>query len=810
MYDNNFLQLLDQDRNRVVYAKVTKLTFDERPQQEIDGRVTTGSINIDGASSSRRSFSLSLIVDDSNINLSNYYWGIDTKIKLAIGLENHIDDRYPKIIWFEQGVFVINSLSQSYSGNNCTLNIGGKDKMCLLDGSVSGKLTSAVDFGKWEQEEKYGGYKYFKKPIKDIIREAVHEFAKEPYQNIVINDLPDYGLILQEYRYDKPLYLWRLADNNSKYLSGTIDDTAPVEYNNKNYKLGTLPTDFIYDPMNLAFAQDITPSEVKFSKSKKPCYLVKIDCGETAGYMQTKLVYPEDLIEKAGSNIVSVLNKLVGCLGDYEYFYDVDGRFIFQKRKTYLTQPWTPFQERSYEISAPTESQYSYKFNDSSLFTSFSLTPNFMNVKNDFTVWGQKNLSDGDTSPIHMRIAIDKRPVIYHTISITDEELIPYNEKYGLSVKGQTSQTYIAKESEVDNVAYSINNDTISFLNMQYNYKEDYSIKTGALIEYQEAQKNIVFKQLFNYLEYETFELCDWRELIYQMAKDYKKYNHLDDFFQRVAAANPIFKDGITGYEQYYTDLDGFWRNLYMPIDVNECLSVITSTTEEALNDDINYWQQVINTNTNEEVIKDAEEQIKMLENKLKFFEDNKDFFHFTENGTIITDERLFCWNRAIFENPSRLNFWFDFLNPDNNDLAKFSVPVLGSRQIVEEDSNVNAIAYLDTPEIILGEPENEAELPTGYIKLQLGNFENMFAKSSQGIGAREKIDQLLYQYTYFSESVSVNAIPIYYLQPNTRVYINDKESGVIGDYIVDKIGLSLTYNGTMSLTLTKAPPIIK
>jgi len=26
------------------------------------------------------------------------------------------------------------------------------------------------------------------------------------------------------------------------------------------------------------------------------------------------------------------------------------------------------------------------------------------------------------------------------------------------------------------------------------------------------------------------FEFCDWRELIYQMAKDYNKYNHLEDF----------------------------------------------------------------------------------------------------------------------------------------------------------------------------------------------------------------------------------------------------------------------------------------
>jgi len=28
---------------------------------------------------------------------------------------------------------------------------------------------------------------------------------------------------------------------------------------------------------------------------------------------------------------------------------------------------------------------------------------------------------------------------------------------------------------------------------------------------------------------------------------------------------NPEYINGITGYERYYTDLDGFWRELYVP-----------------------------------------------------------------------------------------------------------------------------------------------------------------------------------------------------------------------------------------------------
>jgi hypothetical protein len=44
------------------------------------------------------------------------------------------------------------------------------------------------------------------------------------------------------------------------------------------------------------------------------------------------------------------------------------------------------------------------------------------------------------------------------------------------------------------------------------------------------------------------------------MAEDYYKYNLLDDFLLKVAEANPAMLTGRTGYEQYYTDISGFWR----------------------------------------------------------------------------------------------------------------------------------------------------------------------------------------------------------------------------------------------------------
>ena len=105
--DVDFLKELCEQRERTVYARIVALNIQEEPMEEISGRVTQGSINIDGTSSVRRSFSLSMVANDININ--DYYWGLNTKIKLYIGLKNSINKKYDDIIWFKQGVFILST-----------------------------------------------------------------------------------------------------------------------------------------------------------------------------------------------------------------------------------------------------------------------------------------------------------------------------------------------------------------------------------------------------------------------------------------------------------------------------------------------------------------------------------------------------------------------------------------------------------------------------------------------------------------------------------------------------------------------------
>jgi hypothetical protein len=83
--------------------------------------------------------------------------------------------------------------------------------------------------------------------------------------------------------------------------------------------------------------------------------------------------------------------------------------------------------------------------------------------------------------------------------------------------------------------------------------------------------------------------------------------------------------------------------------------------------------------------------------------------------------------------------------------------------------------------------------------------MENLFTVSKTRKSAWDKISDLLYKHSYCIESVNIQVIPIYYLEPNTRIFIRDDKSGINGEYIVSKITVPLTYNGMMSITATKA-----
>ena len=76
-----------------------------------------------------------------------------------------------------------------------------------------------------------------------------------------------------------------------------------------------------------------TPSKIyiydETYKDYMPWYFARIDYGQAAGYRLTDLTYSDDLISNIGDSLTSILDKIVNMLGNFEYFYDVEGRFVF-------------------------------------------------------------------------------------------------------------------------------------------------------------------------------------------------------------------------------------------------------------------------------------------------------------------------------------------------------------------------------------------------------------------------------------------------------------------------------------------------
>lgn len=799
MYPKEFLYELDQQQLKTVYARVIALTIDESPIQTIEGRITSGSIGLDGASAIRRTCQISMITPE-DINISDYYWGLNTKIKLSIGVQNNIDTAYPDIIWFEQGVFIITSFNSSYSSNSYTINLSGKDKMCLLNGEVAGSVNSSVDFGSMEQEISPGVWKKIKLPVKDIIREMVHTYAREPFHNILINDLEDKGLILQEYKYDKPMFLLRRVGSN-EYTQGFINENQQVSWSGWTDEdnpptLGGLEAQgFKFDELTDNFINSAKDYD-KITWNEQPYYVAKIDYGETAGYTETDLVYPGDLIANIGESITSVLDKIKNLLGEFEYFYNLQGQFVFQKKKTYIQTDWSPLTsdgEGIYVEDLRTLNGNAYIFNSNEFFTAFNNTPNLGNVKNDFSVWGQRGSSN---TPIHMRYAIDKKPMMYRSIKVDDNELQEYNKKHELSLKGQSSHLYIIGTpiknltspvsliAETDN--YSIYYDEIN---------ESLKIQVKGVLK----DETLVLQTLGVYdsnnetltIDSSGYTLCDWREIIYRMALDYSKYNHLDNFEQKITEANQsiqLYSTGRTGYEQYYIDLEGFWRQLYDPFTWD---GKYTYNNLKSLDQKILEVEEQLKESSDAELVANLE----VLKTQRQWL--------LTYYDSSYGDK--FGWARAVYEQPEQLLFWFDFLDTEG-DLKQFSVPILGARPKVSNDKQVKAIYYRETPNVIFQTNTASVGSKSGYRYFNYPAGLSMFARSSQGKSAKEEIDNLLYNHGYCAESVSITSIPIYHLDVNTRIYIDDAESNVKGEYIISKISLPLAYNGTMNITATKAP----
>ena len=729
-------------------------------------------------------------------------------------------------------------------------------------------------------------------PIEKIIREAVHTYAQESYHNIIINDLDEYGLEQLTYKGDQPLYLLYNEDSNNIIQIFQNDITQGID-------------GFVFYILNPSMTNSTVATKIKTngtgweeSDNNEGYYVIKIEYGMDIGYRLTDLTYAGDLISNIGDSLTSVLDKIKTMLSDFEYFYDINGRFVFQKKKTYVNSYWSQIsktENETYVNYLNSSDKFSFYLNDNLLVSTIQNSPTLNNVRNDFVVWGKRK-SLGQELPIHVRFAIDKKPVYYRgldgKIYITKDYDEYYErdkrlEHYGRS--GSSGVSFI-KQALIENKntiqGWWNLKSWIDFCKEKLFQDIDQDILVKTLLStslpsdlttfFKEAElgtinaslrspifavKNTIDNSInntlygvgdnltiidclndtgFEYYIYITFYNVDWREIIYQMALDYFKGQGCskehpikignntmttpDDFLYYVGMQNPkYYPTGYTGYEQYYTDMQGFWRQLYNP----DYFPEITYISGRYISDDDNS-----NTTENDNTSKIKEYNIEYYFNKdiLNSLSDQDEKISELKNEpyALSSDSSLLSrlyWNRNVFEDPSLLNFWIDFLDSDS-ELAQFSIPQIGDRtKVVNDNSKSTSIIHPEVPNVLISyaqkqeetneseeQEENNTEQQTidflpGYTSIQIPKgYAQYFDISHRSKSLQNQIDELLYQHGYCVENITISSVPIYFLEPNSLIFVYDENTKINGEYIVNRISIPLTYNGLMSINAIKAP----
>jgi len=675
--DTEFLETINQALVKKQYLKITFLNWNEDPIQEVQALATSGSINIDGKSSVRRTANLSMYIPEkeySDISNINNLFSINKKMYLEIGFENTFDkyEEYDKI-WLPQGLFIINNASVSYTTNGITTSLTLKDKMCLLNGECGGTIPAQTQFDSYDILAPNGEYALEKPVIEQIIRELVNHFGNEQLGKIIINDV----------------------DKQIKQVVKWINQSNPVYFIEKNGSG--------YLTMN----EDVSLEE---GESKHPYYY-----NDDIGYIYTDFTFPNELIGNAGETVCSILDKIKNILGNYEYFYDIDGNFVFQEIKNYIntshvTVVLNELNKDDYIIDRGTGKSV-YDLTNSKLITNYSYAPNYNNVKNDYIVWGARKNANGNDVPIRYHLAIDTKPKVGNVYDVYF-----YVDETDDIEKAKIINTY-------DSFAALPNPGTVGEL-----YKVGSTIYTWDPDVWNSETLSYVIVPV----PLTKIKTNDWRSELYLQG----------------VAADPLGRSS----NYYYTELASEWPKQY------DLKKIATA-----------------------EVI---------------------------DGYTVYTGG----FRDEYEEDPSALDFYLDFID-SNASISAFNVNNIGRRTLVENKNDINCIFEPEIFDYVIIEndqPDTAAKREAciakhqKYIQVSTSIYKYLSIGGTHN-GAFYEIKDLLYSHTGYNENINIQLIPIYTLEPNTRITVNNEESGIRGDFMINSLSMPLDINGTMTISATRA-----
>lgn len=689
LYDFASLQVKEQ------FIKIILLDWKENPIREIQGFLTQGTLNCEGNSAVRRSCSMTIVANEYQNDLTNInnFISVNKKVRIEMGFTNSTF-KYTEFdkIWFPLGVFVITSATVTLSKENFSITLQLKDKMCLLNGECGGLFPASTQLSLIDTLDDKGEYYTTLPTIPQIIKELVNHFGGEQLGKIVISDVDNKVKQVMKWMGNSPLYHKAEGDlYSTAVLSG--DDVTVYEY------------------------------------------------GDDVGFVYTDFTYPGELVASVGESICNVLDKIKNTLGNYEYFYDLDGNFIFREKRNFLNTKQSSYElnkcikenedlpNNYYEIDL-TKGKEMYDLSDSALVLSFQNTPKYEMIKNDFIVWGIRKSPDGKSYPIRYHLAIDKKPKTgntYEVIMVTEEDTnfkkakvpLKFNSTSEFPEVGIYGMYYAAGAAiyKWGPGYFSVSTTPAGFIEITYDSMEDLPVKGANNVCYIVAGNRYIWRTGYVYqpdIQLTSITTNNWRTELYMQG----------------VMAEPFGTDS----NYYYAELANEWPRIF----------------------DI-------------------------------------------EHGDYYADFK---------KNPSSVNYYLDFIDTDSA-MGSLSVSNIGRRQVYKDDKNANCIFENDIPDVILlnlgddnlYEQRQECILKGQNYTQVTEEIYNLLAVGGTYNAAFYTARDLLYENTDFNETLNINILPLYYIEPNNLVALHDEKAGVYGNYFIKSISIPLSISGTMNMS---------
>lgn len=400
---------------------VELLDLQERPIGRVEGDIISGSVSIDGDSPTRRTLNMVFMTNDDNYKIleTSNELSLNKKVKVYIGVTDIQTKEEKDPVWFKIGTYVLSKCTSSASVSAQQINITAQDKMCLHNGEIAGALEYTTRLDSETITPAYATYienlqKGYQDLEKNLDNKNIYLDNIESNLNIIYREVEGANSFLET----QVITMFGLVNtlrtqsssedefqNNLQELSESISSL----YINSKMKKLTIKEIIKYAAISLGGE---LPGKVVINdvpdKIKTPILVDKET--NTIGYKMIDYIYPEELTLTTGQPISSIYEQCKQALGgNYEYFFDIDGNFVFQEIKNYLNNnipDINKIQALDYRYSFD-KIPVQFDFSAYNIESSYVNTPNWNNIKNDFYVWGTN-----DSQVIGYHLVIDDKPVI--------------------------------------------------------------------------------------------------------------------------------------------------------------------------------------------------------------------------------------------------------------------------------------------------------------------------------------------------------------------------------------------------------------